>query len=53
MTHLVININVHRAFGKPIGVPASLGAVERMFSINGHIFNPKRRKTGIKFFKIE
>jgi hypothetical protein len=36
---------------KMLGVPASSGAVERMFSISGHIYNPKRRKTGIKLFE--
>lgn len=36
---------------KFLAVPATSASVERMFSISGHIFNPKRRKTGIRLFE--
>ena len=35
---------------KYLGVPASSAAVERMFSIAGHVFQTKRRKLGEIFF---
>lgn len=35
---------------KYLSVQASSAAVERMFSIAGHIFSVKRRRLGIKFF---
>ena len=35
---------------KYLGVPASSAAVERMFSIAGHVFNTKRRKMGLNLF---
>ena len=35
---------------KYLAVPASSAAVERMFSISGHIFSVKRRRLGIKYF---
>ena len=35
---------------KYLSVPASSAAVERMFSISGHIFSIKRRRLGIKYF---
>jgi len=35
---------------KYLSVQASSCAVERMFSIAGHIFSIKRRRLGIKFF---
>lgn len=34
-----------------LGVPASSAQCERMFSIAGHIFNIKRRRTGIRVFE--
>ena len=34
---------------KYLSVPASSAAVERMFSISGHIFSIKRRRLGIKY----
>ena len=36
---------------KFLGVPASSGSAERMFSIAGHIFSVKRRRMGIKLFE--
>ncbi len=36
---------------KYLGIPASSAAVERMFSISGHIFSVKRRRLGIKIFE--
>ena len=35
---------------KYLSVPAASAAIERMFSIAGHIFSLKRRKLGILFF---
>jgi hypothetical protein len=35
---------------KYLGVQASSCAVERMFSIAGHIFSVKRRRLGINYF---
>ena len=35
---------------KYLSVPASSAAVERMFSICGHVFSTKRRKLGVAFF---
>jgi hypothetical protein len=35
---------------KYLGIPASSAAVERMFSIAGHIFSLKRRNMGKKIF---
>ena len=35
---------------KYLSVPASSAAVERMFSISGHIFSVKRRRLGFKYF---
>jgi len=35
---------------KYLSVQASSAAVERMFSLAGHIFSLKRRRLGIKFF---
>ena len=35
---------------KYLGIPASSAAVERMFSIAGHIFSLQRRRMGIKIF---
>jgi hypothetical protein len=35
---------------KYVRIPASYAAVERMFSIAGHIFSLKRRRMGIKIF---
>ena len=35
---------------KYLGIPASSAAVERMFSIAGHIFSLKRRRMGVKIF---
>lgn len=37
---------------KYLGVQASSAAVERMFSIAGHIFQAKRRKMGVDLFSI-
>ena len=37
---------------KYLSVQASSGAVERMFSIAGHIFSIKRRRLGIRFFTL-
>ena len=37
---------------KYLSVQASSAAVERMFSISGHIFSLKRRRLGIKFFSL-
>ena len=37
---------------KYLGVQASSAAVERMFSISGHIFSLKRRRLGYVFFQI-
>lgn len=34
-----------------LGVQATSAQCERMFSIAGHIFSPKRRRTGIKLFE--
>jgi len=36
---------------KFLGVQASSAWVERMFSIAGHIFTNKRRRTGVKLFE--
>jgi len=36
---------------KFLGVQASSACVERMFSIAGHIFTNKRRRTGVKLFE--
>lgn len=36
---------------KYLGVQASSASVERMFNFAGHIFQNKRRKTGIKLFE--
>jgi len=36
---------------KYLGIPASSAAVERMFSISGHIFSLKRIRLGIKIFE--
>ena len=35
---------------KYLSVQASSAAVERMFSIAGHIFNPKRRRLSVEYF---
>jgi hypothetical protein len=37
---------------KYLGVPASSAAVERMFSISGHVFNSKRRRMGVTLFAM-
>ena len=42
--------NLAKLAQKYLGVPASSGATERMFSISGHIFNSKRRRMGAKIF---
>ena len=34
-----------------LGVQASSAQCERIFSLAGHIFNPKRRRTGVKNFE--
>ena len=36
---------------KFLGVQASSCQVDRMFSISGHIFSNKRRKTGVRLFE--
>ena len=36
---------------KFLGVQASSACVQRMFSIAGHIFTNKRRRTGVKLFE--
>ena len=36
---------------KYLGVPATSAAVERMFSISGHILNNKRRTTGVPLYE--
>ena len=38
---------------KHLGVPASSAAVERIFSIGGHILSNKRRRSGIQLFSDE
>ena len=54
---LIWKINVNRfkelskLAKKYLGVPASSAAVERMFSIAGHVFHTKRRKMGEILFK--
>ena len=40
-------VNLAKLAQKYLGVPATSAAVERMFSISGHILNNKRRTTGI------
>jgi hypothetical protein len=40
--------NLARIARKYLAVQASSAAVERMFSIAGHIFNCKRRRSGVK-----
>ncbi len=35
---------------KVLGVPATSASVERMFSIAGHVFQAKRRRTSSKLF---
>lgn len=37
---------------KYLGVQATSASVERMFSISGHIFSNKRRRTGVKLFEM-
>jgi hypothetical protein len=37
---------------KYLSVPASTAAVERMFSIAGHIFSIKRRRLGSQLFSL-
>ena len=34
-----------------LGVPATSAAVERMFSLSGHILGPKRRTTGVQLYE--
>ncbi len=36
---------------KYLGIPATSAAVERMFSICGHIFSLKRRRMGVKIIR--
>jgi hypothetical protein len=36
---------------KYLGILASSAAVERMFSISGHVLSLKRRRLGIKIFE--
>jgi hypothetical protein len=42
---------ISRLAKKFLGVQASSCQVERMFSISGHIFSNKRRKTGVRLFE--
>ena len=44
--------NLSKLAKKFLGVPASSAAVERMFSIAGHIFSCKRRRMGDTLFAI-
>ena len=44
-------VNLTKLAQKYLGVPANSAAVERMFSISGHILNNKRRKTGIQLYE--
>ena len=41
---------IARLAKKYLGVQASSAAVERMFSISGHIFSNKRRRLSINFY---
>ena len=43
-------ISLAKLAKKYLAVPASSAAVERVFSISGHIFSVKRRRLGIKYF---
>ena len=44
-------INLAKLAQKYLGVPATSAAVERMFSISGHILNNKRRTTGVQLYE--
>ena len=44
-------VNLAKLAQKYLGVPATSAAVERMFSISGHILNNKRRTTGVQLYE--
>ena len=44
-------VNLAKLAKKLLGIPATSAAVERMFSLSGHILGPKRRTTGVQLYE--
>jgi hypothetical protein len=51
-THEIVFPGLALLAKKYLSVQASSAAVERMFSIAGHIFSVKRRRLGVRFFSL-